>query len=378
MRQVIVESEVGALCVYKRKTIADNRVAAEGLLHAEYRLKAPDPTVETAKRLRAVVGFNPVALGVMTARKLGAQSKGGIRRFPPDVHAIEVLTSRSLRSLQQSIVRKTYFKTTGGQVQTGPNARGALGVELLVSAAGGKPCCIVEGVFGPRDGGPAQHSAESGAGGHCSKAGNQRTILEIADPDFRQAFVIGSERNQEAAADDGDMRRCEVIPLKIYKADDAGMVVARLAVTFGEILLEQDGPRFDEKAIADRRSQQRLNSRLIGCVAPIGAGKEADTTGDKWCILCASIPDHAEQSQSEGDKLRGPGHFGERKAQYRTRHKSHSSERCYAMCLWIVCSLSIDCHSRKIFLIDLVALNRLTPTLATRNVARMGHPKTMF
>lgn len=346
MRQVVVESEVGALCVYKRKTVADNRVAAEGLLHAEYGLEASDPAIQVAKRLRAVIGFNPVALGVMTARKLGAQSKGGIRRLPPDVHAIEVLSSRSLRSLQQSIVRKTYFKSAGGQVQTGPNARGALGVELLVSAAGGKPCCVVEGVFGPRDGGPAQHSAESGAGGHCSKAGNQRAILEITDPDFRQTLIIGAEGKQEAAADDGDMRRCEIISLKIRKADEMSVIVARLAVAFWGKVLEQDGSRFDEKAIADRRSQQRLNGRHVTCVASIGAAKEADAAGDQWRILCAPIPDRAEHGQSEDGKLRGPCHFGERKVHYRARHKSYSSEGCYAMCLWIVCSLSIDCHLR--------------------------------
>lgn len=195
MRQVVVESEVGALGVYKRKTVTGNRVAAEGLLHAEYRLKASDPAVWAAKRLHAVVSFNPVALGMMTACELGAQAKAGILGLPPDVHAIEVLSSCSWLSLQQPIVRKTYFQAAGGQVQTGPNARGALGVELLVSAAGGEPCRVVEGVFGPRDGRAAQHSAESGARAHCSKTLNQRTILEIADPDFRQTLIVCAEGN---------------------------------------------------------------------------------------------------------------------------------------------------------------------------------------
>ena len=194
MRQVVVESEVCALGVCKWKTVAGDGVTAEGLLHAEYGLEASDPAIQAAKRLRAIVGFNPVALRVMTARELGAQAKGGILRLPPDMHAIEVLSTRSLRSLQQSIVRKTYFKTTGRQVQTGPNASGALGVELLISAASGKPCRVVEGIFRPRDSGPAQHPAESCAGGHCSKTGNQRTILEISDPDGRQPLIIGAER----------------------------------------------------------------------------------------------------------------------------------------------------------------------------------------
>lgn len=71
------------------------------------------------------------------------------------------------------------------------------------------------------------------------------------------------------------------------------VIVTGLAVAFWEKILEQNGPRFDQKAIADRRSQQRLNGRLIGCVAAIGTGKEADAAGEQRRILCVPIPDRA-------------------------------------------------------------------------------------
>src|SRR5579859_1868406 len=87
MRQVVIEPEVGALYVHKRKAVANNVVAAEGLLDAEDRLEAPDPTIQTAKGLRAVIGFDPVALHVMSTRELGAQTKGCVLRLPPDVRA---------------------------------------------------------------------------------------------------------------------------------------------------------------------------------------------------------------------------------------------------------------------------------------------------
>ena len=111
------------------------------------------------------------------------------------------------------------------------------------------------------------------------------------------------------------------------------MIVARLTAAFGEKVLEQDGPRFDEKAIADRRSQQRLNGRHVRRAAAIGASKEPDASREQWRILRAPIPDRAEQGQNEGGKLCGPCHFRENKAQYRTRHMSHSSEMRGQICL---------------------------------------------
>src|SRR5215471_5028554 len=107
VRQVVIQSEVSALRVYRRCTVAGNVVDAKGLLHAKHGFEAPDPTVKTAKCLRAIIGFDPVPLSVRTPGILGAQTKGSIGRFPPDVCAVEIF----LCSLQQATIRGADFQT---------------------------------------------------------------------------------------------------------------------------------------------------------------------------------------------------------------------------------------------------------------------------
>ena len=101
MRQVVVQTEVCTLRIHERQTITDDRVATEGLLHAEDGFEAADEAVIDRRRpLEAVVGLDPVALRVVAASELRAQTEAGILRLPPDVRAIEVL----LCALQQSVV----------------------------------------------------------------------------------------------------------------------------------------------------------------------------------------------------------------------------------------------------------------------------------
>src|SRR6185437_9852502 len=143
VRQVVVESKVGALCIRERQAVAHDRIAAEGLLHAEDRLGAPHPAIEAAKGAQAVVGFQPIALCVMPTRKFGAQAKAGIERLPPEMRAVKVLS----RALQQAVVGETELQATFRQEQAGATAGGALGVELLIPTARGEPSRVINGVF---------------------------------------------------------------------------------------------------------------------------------------------------------------------------------------------------------------------------------------
>jgi hypothetical protein len=75
MRQVVIEAKVGSLRIHQRQAVADDGVAAEGLLNSEDRLDTANRAVKTAEGMCAVVGLDPVALGMMTARELGTQAK---------------------------------------------------------------------------------------------------------------------------------------------------------------------------------------------------------------------------------------------------------------------------------------------------------------
>ena len=75
MRQIVIEAKVGALRIHRRKAVADDGVPAEGLLHPKDRLDTANRAVKTAKGMSAVIGLDPVALGMMTARELGTQAE---------------------------------------------------------------------------------------------------------------------------------------------------------------------------------------------------------------------------------------------------------------------------------------------------------------
>ena len=73
VRQVVIEAKVSLLCIHRRQAVAGDGIAAKSLLNAENRLNSADYALDAAKRMRAVVCFNPVTLGMLPAAKLGAE-----------------------------------------------------------------------------------------------------------------------------------------------------------------------------------------------------------------------------------------------------------------------------------------------------------------
>src|SRR5579862_8963719 len=109
-----------------------------------------------------------------------------------------------------------------------------------------------------RDGGTSQLSPHADARAHQAQGLNQRSILQIADPDRREALIVCSEWKQEAAGYDGDVRHHSEIALKIGKTDEMRMAVA---VGTRRKALQDCGPRFNEKVLSDGSSNQRFDDR---------------------------------------------------------------------------------------------------------------------
>src|ERR1700756_599693 len=159
--------------------------------------------------------------------------------------------------------------------------------------------------MGTGDGGPSQLSSYADARAHQSQGLNQRPILEVADPDWREALVVGCEWKQEAAAHDGDVRHQGKVALKVGKTGEMGMAVAG---GVGRKALENRGSRFNEKALSDGSSNQRLDDRKITCITAHRTGKETYPARDERRFLCYALA--CAETDNRDDYMRRvyPGH----------------------------------------------------------------------
>lgn len=76
--------------------------------------------------------------------------------------------------------------------------------------------------------------------------------MKVSYPDRRQPLVVGVERKQVAAANDGEVRCSEVVALEIGQGDEMCVIVA---VAIGEVGFRQRGTRFDKETLADGHRQ---------------------------------------------------------------------------------------------------------------------------
>ncbi len=97
---------------------------------------------------------------MLSTRVLRTQSECGVRRFPPDVGPNEILVC----PLERSVVRAADFQPPFRKIEAYATTGGALGIEVFISAAGGKPRSVTERVAGTGDGRSTQLTSDADAG----------------------------------------------------------------------------------------------------------------------------------------------------------------------------------------------------------------------
>src|ERR1700733_3199128 len=106
MWQVVVQSEVGSLGVYRGQTIGKIGTISERLLQTEERFKPADETLRAVKLRQPVIRLDPVALRVRAVRVLRATLQWNLCRLPPHMH------SKSIRmvAFSQPPVGRSHLK----------------------------------------------------------------------------------------------------------------------------------------------------------------------------------------------------------------------------------------------------------------------------
>lgn len=153
------------------------------------------------------------------------------------MRSIEVL----MRPLYKSIVGKPDLEPLLWEIESSTPACGALCLKVLVVGTTGKVRVVSKGILPPRYSRSAQHPSGASTGAHGANAGDEGALLEVIDPDRREAVVIRVEWNQEATTDDGDVWRNHVVTLKISQANQVGVIVSGLTATIGRERLQKDG-----------------------------------------------------------------------------------------------------------------------------------------
>lgn len=108
----------------------------------------------------------------------------------------------------------------------------------------------------------AQLGAFARAGSACADASDERSVVEIVDPDRSDSFVVDVEWRKEIADDERHVGIDEVIELKVVDAGKRDGVIWTSGAVFAKDELFERGARFDEPAIADG---DRYNGADCGC-----------------------------------------------------------------------------------------------------------------